>query len=60
MLHGILVCAEAITMQTLLGMTLKGLICRDNFKLQLLLHALRKELNVTWTLFLNGKIYTFM
>ena len=47
MLHGILVRAEAITMQTLLGMTLKGLICRDNVKLQLFLHAMRKQLNVT-------------
>lgn len=32
MLHDILVRAEAVTMQTLLGMTLKGLICRDNIK----------------------------
>lgn len=47
MLLGIIVCAEAITMQTLLGMTLKGLTCRDNIKLQLFLHAMRKQWNVT-------------
>jgi len=47
MLHGFLARAQAITMQTLLGMTLKGLICKDNIKLQLFLHAMRKQLNVT-------------
>lgn len=47
MLHGILVRADALTMQTLFGMTLKGLKCRDSIKLQLFLHAMRKQLNVT-------------